>query len=370
MDIAEAGRHLGQRGKPRAVHAIIVREKQTHAICHSFSEVQGNKRTIPRFPVVTMRIALVHNRSAGSARYEARDLLALLRLAGHDARAATVEPRSLGAAIRARPDVMIAAGGDGTVTTVAIALHKSGAGIPLMILPQGTSNNIACSLDIPDDVPGWLASLHEARASPFDIGVVRAEREAKHFVEGAGFGVIGMMLARASTVGGRTVNHAIRLHSHVVRAALRRPLREHGVARLIRRIPPCFSRVVADGEDLSGDYIAVEALNIRQLGPQIVLAPQARTDDGMLDLLLVPPSDRGELADFVDAGSVGTPPGIRRLVRRLDVTWPRAGGHVDDASWPPSDRGHHDMAARIEIAGAIQVLRPWGAPPLLDAEGK
>jgi diacylglycerol kinase family enzyme len=120
-----------------------------------------------------------------------------------------------------------------------------------------------------------------------------------------------------------------------------------------------FHHVVADGADLSGEYIAAEALNIRQIGPRILLAPNARTDDGLLDLVLVPPGDRAALAEHVAVDAKGAPPGITRRVRQVEISWPRHGGHLDDEPWRIDAGGTHaDTRVRLEIGGAIDVLLP------------
>lgn len=304
-----------------------------------------------------MRVALVHNASAGVADYKTRDLLALLRLAGHEASAIGRKPSDIAAAIAAQPDVMIAAGGDGTVALVAIAIHEAGADVPLAILPVGTSNNIARSLGVSDDAPAIVFALDEARATRFDIGVVRAARTATHFAESAGIGFIGTMLEQGSTIRGRLARRARTLRGSTRKILRRRDWYEHGVARLVRSAKPFFNTVIADGEDLSGEYVAVVAMNIARVGPRIVLAPEAATDDSLLDLVLVRPDERSALADHVEFGKLGRPPGVMRRVRRVAVSWPRRGGHVDDEPWPGSDeRDDMERLARIEIAGAIHVL--------------
>jgi YegS/Rv2252/BmrU family lipid kinase len=63
-----------------------------------------------------------------------------------------------------KPDVVIAAGGDGTISDVADALV--GANIPLAILPAGTGNLLAQELQIPIDVPKaveLITSSHRVR---------------------------------------------------------------------------------------------------------------------------------------------------------------------------------------------------------------
>ncbi len=53
-------------------------------------------------------------------------------------------------ALAARPDLIIASGGDGTVSAVAGVLF--GSGIPLGVIPRGTANAFASALGIPDDL--------------------------------------------------------------------------------------------------------------------------------------------------------------------------------------------------------------------------
>src|SRR5688572_22083061 len=54
-------------------------------------------------------------------------------------------------------DLVIAAGGDGTVSLVAGVL--AGTEVPLGILPLGTSNSIAGGLGIPTDLSGAIATI-------------------------------------------------------------------------------------------------------------------------------------------------------------------------------------------------------------------
>jgi diacylglycerol kinase family enzyme len=65
---------------------------------------------------------------------------------------------------------VIAAGGDGTVgTTVS---HLAGTGIPLGILPMGTSNNIARALGIPFDPAAAVAAIVDGVPIHVDTGLV------------------------------------------------------------------------------------------------------------------------------------------------------------------------------------------------------
>ena len=81
---------------------------------------------------------------------------------------------ALAAAIRAgidrRPDVIVAGGGDGTVSAVAAAL--AGGDIALGVLPLGTLNHFAHDLGIPDDLQAAVAVLAGGHEAHVDVGEV------------------------------------------------------------------------------------------------------------------------------------------------------------------------------------------------------
>jgi diacylglycerol kinase (ATP) len=313
-----------------------------------------------------MRVALVHNRSAGQRIYETRELERLLCDAGHEVETFASEDVNVTDAVRTEPHVVVAAGGDGTVAKVAIAIHQEAANgkdkrPAIFVLPIGTSNNIARSLRVAASVPELLSALSHARSARLDIGVVSASWGRESFVEGAGFGFIGEMLERDGSVRERLAR-ARRAVAHTFR---RKPSHEEkvnrGVARLVRQQPAGHYRVCADGEDLSGEYIAIEAMNTREIGPHVSLAPNARTDDGLLDLLLVRPEDREALAQHVESGEDSTlPPGLVRQVRKIELTWPNRGGHVDDEPRRLGKDAKNDGGDSVTIAigGTIEVLLP------------
>lgn len=73
-------------------------------------------------------------------------------------------------AIKKKADIVVAAGGDGTVTGVAeIAVAKS---LTLAILPLGTANLLARDLGIPLDLHQWLSEVESMEPRRIDVGVV------------------------------------------------------------------------------------------------------------------------------------------------------------------------------------------------------
>lgn len=65
-------------------------------------------------------------------------------------------------AVETQPDMVLACGGDGTVSAVASTLV--GSGVPLGVIPLGTANSVASALGIPMDMQDACNVLHQGRA--------------------------------------------------------------------------------------------------------------------------------------------------------------------------------------------------------------
>lgn len=305
-----------------------------------------------------MHVALVHNVTAGDREFEPEDLVGLLRRAGHEVSEFGKKKRDVAQAIALYPDVLAVAGGDGTIAKAAVALR--GSTVPLVILPIGTANNIAQSVGVSAPVDAIVAGLAMARQARLDIGSASGPWGTKHFVEAAGVGLVAHMLRRKRSLRERFrrfVTGIGKSREHEVRAAAR------GVGRLIARHAALHYSVRADGDDLSGEYLLVEAMNIRQIGPRLLIAPDADPADGLLDLVLVSPDDRDALVEYVSSpdAPLERVPAISRRVRSVEIFWPAGDGHVDDKPWPRErDEAMEERSAivRLRVHAQIAVLVP------------
>jgi diacylglycerol kinase (ATP) len=270
-----------------------------------------------------MKISLVHNPTAGDGQ-DVDEVIQLLSDAGHEVRHRSSKD-NWKKLLQDPGDLLVAAGGDGTVRKVAVAAAE--IDVPFAALPIGTANNIAKTLELLGDAHDLVRSWDAPALLPIDLGEVRAGDDSLRFVEGVGGGWIAELIAR-----GGEVDDEFRLLGRETDRAL------HLLADILRGNEPAPWRIAADGSDLSGDYLAVEILNIRFVGPNIPLAIEADPSDGLLDLVVVTRSDRDALLEYLDqrlhlAG--GEMPPLRSVqVRRVELgVPPGAHLHVDDREW-------------------------------------
>ena len=120
-------------------------------------------------------MTILWNPSAGSARagLEAH-VVALFRAAGYDAQIIILQkgqdPTASARAASARAEIVVAAGGDGTVSRVAAGVIGTSA--VLGVLPIGTLNHFARDLQIPLDIERSVATIVARHIGHVDVGQV------------------------------------------------------------------------------------------------------------------------------------------------------------------------------------------------------
>ena len=111
------------------------------------------------------RATLLHNEKAGDKRHDRAALAHLLERGGHTVSYFVAKECDLAEALGQPAEVIVAAGGDGMVARVVA--HARSDGPPIAILPLGTANNIAHSLEIDGSFDDVVASWQGARARPY-----------------------------------------------------------------------------------------------------------------------------------------------------------------------------------------------------------
>jgi diacylglycerol kinase (ATP) len=299
-----------------------------------------------------MRVTLIHNPTAGDDDHAAEALRSLVANAGHEVSYTSMKQPGWEAALEDGGDLVVVAGGDGSVGKVFREVATKGT--PVTLLPVGSANNIARSLGIPDVeverlVRGWADGEHRR----FDIGEATAAWGGTLFVESIGGGIFGEVLSRAEGVETAGVevegDEKIELGVEMLR-------------EVIENIPAREWRVEVDRDDLSGELLAVEAMNIGQMGPNLPLALQADPGDGLLDVVLIRDEDRSNLVAYLSARMRELDPGLPGLRRtrgeRVVLGPPEELRlHVDDRFWPEHD-GQREGTVIVTCGPALTVLVP------------
>ncbi|MEX2174810.1 MAG: lipid kinase YegS [Pirellulaceae bacterium] len=180
-------------------------------------------------------------------------------------------------------DVVVAGGGDGTINEIVHGLmaSESASRPALALLPLGTANDFARSWNVPlGDVAAALATAAQSPLDEIDVGLVND----CPFVNVASGGFGAEVTARTSPEMKNLLGGAAYSITGLLTAAQLTPY-------------PC--RLVAEGQtfDLSLAMLAIG--NGRMAGGGYEVAPQARFDDGLLDLVLVPAVPLADLPTLV-----------------------------------------------------------------------
>jgi len=165
--------------------------------------------------------------------------------------------------LRNRADLVIVCGGDGSISSAALAAMESG--LPLGIIPMGTANDLARTLDIPMDLPAAADVIARRKTRAIDVGTVNGHA----FFNVASIGLSSDLAQRLDPDLKRRFGRlgyalaALRVLSRAAR--FRATITEKGTA-----------------SDVETFQIAVG--NGRHYGGGNVIEENARIDDGHLDL--------------------------------------------------------------------------------------
>ena len=294
-----------------------------------------------------MRVTLIHNPGAGSTgKGDARVLQGLLQGAGYRVRYQSSKDDDWKSALESPADLVVVAGGDGSVARVA--KRMVGRRTPLALLPSGTANNIARSLGLLDRpfeelIRGW----QHARRVKLDIGTAAGPWGERYFIEGVGAGLFARLLA-----------HPAKSKKKGVEGALRR------LKQFAARCEPVELAALLDGKDISGRYILLEAVNLPYVGPNLHLAHDARPGDGQLGVVMVTEAQRDRLLHYLEQWQdnrerLAVLPTLQG--RRLQIEWTGFELHIDDKLRPKEDAAADDIAGVVEArldGAAVEFLVP------------
>lgn len=241
-------------------------------------------------------------------------------------------------ALRANADLVVAWGGDGTINGAASALAHTK--LPLGIVPGGSGNGLARDLGLPHDPAAALTVAATGATRAIDAG----ELGGSLFFNVAGIGLDARIAARLASPDARRG-----LLGYIIAT----------MGELRRYQPNDYSIQIAGGEPISTHALFVALANSRQYGTGAQIAPRARLDDGILELVVVQPQSGFRVAMRIPAlfrGTLSERPGL--LMRRgsdIEIRAERAMSfHVDGEP----RRGGETLTARTYPRALLIKARP------------
>jgi YegS/Rv2252/BmrU family lipid kinase len=163
---------------------------------------------------------------------------------------------------------LVLVGGDGTLFEALNGMVRTGRLLPVAQVPVGTGNSFIKDLGI-ESVEDGLAALAGGRTRRVDIGRVRSPAGEFHFVNLVGAGFVANVAARAASF--KFFGDA----SYTI-----------GVLLEMLLLRPVSCRVVADGRESVRDAIFIEICNSSKTGGDMIMAPGAKVDDGLFDVVI------------------------------------------------------------------------------------
>jgi diacylglycerol kinase family enzyme len=272
--------------------------------------------------------------------------LDVLRAAGEVEVVSTGSPDELDAVLDRRGDrTPVVAGGDGSIHAIVAALHRRGeldVG-PLGLLPLGTGNDFARSLELPVDPAEAAGVIVSGTPRPLDLIVDEDGGVVVNSVH-AGAGADAAKAGRTWKERWGRIGYAI------------------GAVRTIVAPEDIEVSVRVDGEEVCNQtrpVLQVAIGNGAYVGGGAPLTPEARPDDGQLDVLVAATRNLGSRLGYAAGLLVG------RHGHRDDVT-SRRGTHVEvsgEEFWCSTDgelTGPHRSRAWRLVPGAYALFVPAG----------
>jgi diacylglycerol kinase (ATP) len=200
--------------------------------------------------------------------------------------------------------MFVVCGGDGTISAVARTL--AGTHATLGIIPTGTQNNTALSLNIPDDIPAAIAILRTGRRIKVDVGMATCGKISTPFLEACSVGLASTLFPSVDDIQ----------HGNLGQIG--------NFLSILAASPPSEIHMVLDDKQETNNLGHVVLVsNMPYIGFHYQLGTVASFKDGLLDVLFFADLNKLELLGYVLQGVGEGKPEDSRIqhfhVRRVDI---------------------------------------------------
>ncbi|SER64623.1 diacylglycerol kinase [Gracilibacillus ureilyticus] len=237
------------------------------------------------------RARIIYNPTSGREGFkkELADVLRRFEEAGYEtsAHATTCEGDAINAAkiaVERKFDIIVAAGGDGTINEVIHGIAEQEYRPKLGIIPGGTTNDFARALGIPRDINKAVDIILEHNIRPLDIGKVNEH----YFMNIAG--------------GGKLTELTYEVPSKLKTMIGQLAYYLKGI-EMLPSLKPTKVRIEYDGKLFEEEIMLFLVSNTNSVGGFEKLAPEAKMDDGLFDLVIL---KKTNLAEFIRIATLAT----------------------------------------------------------------
>jgi diacylglycerol kinase (ATP) len=176
-------------------------------------------------------------------------------------------------AVAEQVDLVIGAGGDGTIRSVADGLARTG--IPLGLVPAGTGNLLARNLDLPLEEGDAIDVALDGQQRPIDlVRITVDDRAPEHFAVMAGIGVDAMIMDETN----EDLKDKVGSAAYFVAAG-----------KALGRLPVRMTVQLDNKRPVRRHAMLCVIGNVGRLQGNLTLIPGASPDDGLLDLYIASP---------------------------------------------------------------------------------
>lgn len=229
------------------------------------------------------RARIIYNPTSGKEQFKRYlpEVLQKLEEGGYEAscHATTCQGDATHAAMEAARrnfEVVIAAGGDGTINEVVTGLSQVENPPKLGLIPTGTTNDFARAMGISRNVPEAIDVVLEDNPVPIDIGNVND----KYFINIAAAG----MFTEISYEAPSKLKTAFGELAYFLKGIEKLP-----------SMHPVHVEIEYDGKEFSGEIMMFFISNSNSVGGFEKIAPIASVNDGLFDLILIKKGNIAEL---------------------------------------------------------------------------
>ncbi|CAH1852727.1 diacylglycerol kinase family lipid kinase [Convivina intestini] len=239
------------------------------------------------------RARIIYNPTSGREviKREMLDILAVYEQAGYETSAFATTPDPLSAAKEAERaakegfDLIVAAGGDGTINEVVNGVAPLRKRPMIAIIPAGTTNDYARALKIPRDEPLEAAKvIFKNENIKMDIGKVNNQTGTKYFMNIAALGTISEVTYSVPSIMKSLYGYL----AYLIKGT-----------ELIARVKNVNARVSYDGGEYSGSISMIFLALTNSVGGFESIVPDAKLDDGKFTLLIVKTANIFQIMELV-----------------------------------------------------------------------